>query len=109
MQPRGQRIALRFDTFLLCGRTAHEAMGRGLVALVGTSFAANGASVVRSGRVRLEHARGRYRSGSGAAVRGGRRPAAHAQLSLGTVGLEAPGKAHPGGVAHHGAAILTIP
>ena len=55
LQPRGLRIALRFDTFVLCGRTAHEAVGRRLVALAGTSFAATGASVVRSGRVRLEY------------------------------------------------------
>jgi hypothetical protein len=55
LQPRGQRIALRFDTTLLCGRTTEEAVGRRIVALAGSSFAADGASVVRSGRVRFEY------------------------------------------------------
>src|SRR5215218_7922711 len=55
IQPRGPRVALRFDTLLLCGRTTQEAVGRKLVALAGSSFAASGASVVRSGRVRFEY------------------------------------------------------
>ena len=55
LQPRGQRVALRFDTLLLCGRTTEEAVGRRLVALAGSSFAATGASAVRRGRVRFEY------------------------------------------------------
>ena len=55
LQPRGQRVALRFDTLLLCGRTTQEAVGRKLVALAGSSLAAEGASVVRGGRLRFEY------------------------------------------------------
>ena len=28
LQPRGPRVALRFDTLLLCGRTTEEAVGQ---------------------------------------------------------------------------------
>ena len=83
LQPRGQQIALRFDTFLLCGRTAHGAAGRRLAVLAGTSFAANGASVVRSGRVRFEYGWSLRGTVAGQTVTGGLRIAGRRRIGGG--------------------------
>jgi hypothetical protein len=102
LQPRGARLALHFDTLLLCGRTREEAVGRRLVALAGSSFAASGASVARSGRVRFAYAwslrgtvagptvtgnlriTGRRRIGHGRWIRCRRKPARSFQARLAT-------------------------
>ena len=47
LQPREDRMALRFDTTLLCGRQTFEAVGRALVPFDGSAFSARGASRVR--------------------------------------------------------------
>jgi hypothetical protein len=52
LQPRGDRVALRFDTTLLCGGLTFEAVGRALAAFDGSSFSAQGASRVRGLRLR---------------------------------------------------------
>src|SRR5215217_1678320 len=52
LQPRGDRVALRFDTTLLCGGLTFEAVGRALAAFDGSSFSAQGASRVRALRLR---------------------------------------------------------
>jgi hypothetical protein len=51
LQPRGDRVALRFDTTLLCGRRTLEAVGRALAAFDGSSFSARGATRVRGQRL----------------------------------------------------------
>jgi hypothetical protein len=125
LQPRGQRIALRFDTSLRCGRTAEEAVGRRLVALAGTSFAANGASVVRSGRVRLEYAWslhgtvagqtvtgslrivGRRRIGTDRWVRCRRRPERGFQARLATAPAGPPARPRPAS-SYYGFSDMTI-
>jgi hypothetical protein len=113
LQPRGQRLAFRFDTFLLCGRSAHEAVGRRLVALAGASLSAHGASVVRSGRVRLEYGwslqgtvagqtvtgslriAGRRRIGRGRWIRCRRRPERGFQARLATPPAGSPARPRP--------------
>jgi len=52
LQPRGDRLALRFDTALLCGRQTFEAVGRALVPFDGSAFNARGASRVPGWRLR---------------------------------------------------------
>jgi len=52
LQPRGDRVALRFDTTLLCGRRTFEAVGRALAAFDGSAFSTHGASRVRALRLR---------------------------------------------------------
>jgi len=52
LQPRGERVALRFDTTLLCGGRTYEAVGRSLAAFDGSAFSAQGASRVRALRLR---------------------------------------------------------
>jgi hypothetical protein len=47
LQPRGDRMALRFDTTLLCGRQTFEAVGRAPAPFDGSAFSARGASRVR--------------------------------------------------------------
>ena len=47
LQPRGDRMALRFDTTLRCGRQTFEAVGRTLAPFDGSAFSAHGASRVR--------------------------------------------------------------
>jgi hypothetical protein len=47
LQPRGDRVALRFDTTLLCGGRTFEAVGRKLAAFDGSAIGARGASRVR--------------------------------------------------------------
>jgi hypothetical protein len=44
LQPRGDRIALRFDTSIKCGSDFYEATGRRLVPFDGRSYRAKGAS-----------------------------------------------------------------
>jgi hypothetical protein len=53
LQPRGDRIAVRFDTTLLCGREVFSVGGRKVVAFDGSSFSAAGASVLGAARGRL--------------------------------------------------------
>jgi hypothetical protein len=52
LQPRGDRMALRFDTTLLCGRRTFEAVGRARAAFDGAAFSARGASRVPGLRLR---------------------------------------------------------
>ena len=52
LQPRGDRMALRFDTTLLCGGRTFEAVGRARAAFDGSAFSARGASRVRGLRLR---------------------------------------------------------
>jgi hypothetical protein len=52
LQPRGDRVALRFDTTLLCGRRTFEAVGRTLAAFDGSALSARGASRVPGLRLR---------------------------------------------------------
>lgn len=52
LQPRGDRMALRFDTTLLCGGRTFEAVGRALAAFDGSSVSARGASRVPALRLR---------------------------------------------------------
>jgi hypothetical protein len=56
IQPRGSRIAVRFDTSLLCGRESTDVTGRRVVAFDGSSFSAAGASIktVARGTVAFE-------------------------------------------------------
>ena len=42
LQPRGDRVALRFDTTLLCGGRTFEAVGRALAAFDGSASALAG-------------------------------------------------------------------
>ena len=49
LQPRGDRIAFRFDTSIKCGREFYEAVGRKVVPFDGRSFRAKGASRFRIG------------------------------------------------------------
>ena len=108
LQPRGQRVALRFDTLLLCGRTTEEAVGRRLVALAGSSFAATGASVVRRGRVRLEYGWSLRGTLAGRTVTGGLRIVGRRRIGRGRWvrcrrrperGFEARLATRPGGAA----------
>ena len=52
LQPRGDRVALRFDTTLLCGGRTFEAVGRKLAAFDGSAVSARGASRVPVLRLR---------------------------------------------------------
>jgi len=56
MQPRGDRIAVRFDSSILCGRDVFEIVGRRVVPFDGAGFTAQGATVSRvaGGRLRFE-------------------------------------------------------
>jgi hypothetical protein len=49
LQPRGSRIAFRFDTSLKCGRDTYDAVGRKVVPFDGRRFRAKAASVFRIG------------------------------------------------------------
>lgn len=49
LQPRGDRIALRFDTSIRCGRESYDAVGRKVVPFDGAGFTATGASVYAIG------------------------------------------------------------
>jgi hypothetical protein len=50
------QATVRFETTLACGRTTEDVSGRKTVAFDGASFDASGASIVTSGRVRVEYA-----------------------------------------------------
>jgi len=52
LQPRGDRVALRFDTTLRCGGRTFEAVGRTLAAFDGSAVSARGASRVPGLRLR---------------------------------------------------------
>jgi len=52
LQPRGDRVALRFDTTLLCGRRTFEVVGRTLAAFDGSAVSARGESRVPGLRLR---------------------------------------------------------
>jgi hypothetical protein len=56
LQPRGARIAMLFDSSVLCGRDSIDVSGSGDVPFDGTSFSFRGTSVQRvaSGRVAVE-------------------------------------------------------
>lgn len=56
LQPRGDRIAVRFDTSVLCGRDTFDVVGRRVVPLNRGAFSARGASVKRIEGGRLEFA-----------------------------------------------------
>ena len=53
LQPRGDRIAVRFDSSVLCGRDVFDVVGRRTVPFDGTTFSAQGASVKSVARGRL--------------------------------------------------------
>jgi hypothetical protein len=56
LQPRGDRMALRFDTSLRCGRTSYGIVGRTLGAFDGRSFSASAARRMRIPGGRIDYA-----------------------------------------------------
>ena len=110
LQPRGDRMALRFDTTLLCGRRTFEAVGRTLAAFDGAALSARGASRVPGLRLRYAWELTGVVSGqtvtgelriAGARRRGGRRvpctrhPARRFQARVGTRPAATPAAARP--------------
>ena len=53
LQPRGGRIAMRYDSSLACGRDVFDIVGRGEVPFDGTTFSLRGASIQNVARGRL--------------------------------------------------------
>ena len=53
LQPRGARIAMRFDSSVACGRDVFDVVGRGEVPFDGTTFSLRGASIQNVARGRL--------------------------------------------------------
>ena len=56
LQPRGDRMALRFDTSLRCGRTSYDVVGRTLGAFDGRVFSASAARRMRIPGGRIDYA-----------------------------------------------------
>jgi hypothetical protein len=56
LQPRGDRMALRFDTSLRCGRTSYDIVGRTLAAFDGRIFNASAARRLRIPGGRIDYA-----------------------------------------------------
>jgi len=56
LQPRGDRMALRFDTSLRCGRTSYDVVGRTLGAFDGRIFNASAARRLRIPGGRIDYA-----------------------------------------------------
>ena len=53
LQPRGARIAMRYDSSVRCGRDVFDIVGRGEVPFDGTTFSLRGASIQNVARGRL--------------------------------------------------------
>lgn len=92
LQPRGDRMAVRFDTSLRCGRTSYDVVGRALGAFDGRAFSASAARRLRLPRGRIDYAwtlagqaDGTVASGTlrivGTRVAGGRRTACNRKPS----------------------------
>jgi len=56
LQPRGDKLALRFDTSLRCGRTSYDVAGRAVVPFDGRSFSAQAGRRLRIGGGRIDFA-----------------------------------------------------
>ena len=56
LQPRGDRMALRFDTSLRCGRTSYDVVGRTRGAFDGRAFSASAARRMRVAGGRIDYA-----------------------------------------------------
>ncbi len=56
LQPRGDQMALRFDTSLRCGRTSYDVVGRALAAFDGRGFTASAARRLRIPGGRIDFA-----------------------------------------------------
>jgi hypothetical protein len=122
LQPRGDRVALRFDTTLLCGGRTFEAVGRKLAAFDGSAIGARGASRVRGLGLRYSWTLSGVLSGqtvsgelriTGTQRRGGRRfrctrhPSRRFQARIGSPPAGAPAPARPA-AAYNGMSELRL-
>jgi hypothetical protein len=124
LHPRGDRMAVRFDTSLRCGRTSYDVVGRALGVFDGSAFSASAARRMPLPRGRIDYAwtlagqaDGTVASGTlrivGTRVAGGRRTACNRKPSRAfraRVPAPAPAGAPrpPGGAAFGGLSAITI-
>jgi hypothetical protein len=56
VQPRGDKLALRFDTSLRCGRTSYDTVGRAVVPFDGRGFSGGASRRMRIPGGRIDYA-----------------------------------------------------